>query len=262
MRPNGVVLFRGPSLLNGRPVACVAVGLARASGNAKTGAFVQTYILADGGESPVEALRSGGDEAVCGECPHRPQNGRAGSCYVNAGQAPLAVYRALQRGAYPAFDLAAHLALFAGRLVRLGSYGDPAAVPLDVWEEVCGAAAGWAGYSHNWRTCAPGYARYCMASCETAGDRELALALGYRTFRVRLPEEPLEVGEFACPASEEAGRRLSCAECRACSGALAGGRNASPAVVVHGLPWKVARYREALAALPAGRNARVTLPLV
>src|SRR5262249_1361066 len=54
----------------------------------------------------------------------------------------------------------------------------------------------------QFRTCDPGYARYCMASCETVADRRLATHLGYRTFRVRLPEQPLDEGGFVCPASE------------------------------------------------------------
>ena len=77
MATNGVVLYRGPSLLNGRPVVCVAVGLSRPSANGKTGDFIQTFILADDGENPVDALKSGGDGSVCGDCPHRPRDANA-----------------------------------------------------------------------------------------------------------------------------------------------------------------------------------------
>src|SRR5262249_14932544 len=127
-----------------------------------------------------------------------------------------------------------HLDYFRDRFVRLGSYGDPAAVPLDVWEMVCGAAAHWTGYTHQWKTCDVSYARYCMASVETPGQRLDAIARGFRTFRVRLPNQPLEEGEFVCPASEEAGRRLRCDECKACSGAKATGKAATPAIYFHG----------------------------
>jgi hypothetical protein len=256
MPSNGVVLYRGPSLLNRKPIFCVAVGLTRSSSNTKTGGLIQTFILAEN-ENPLEALKSGSDASVCGDCPHRPDtvHGKPGSCYVNVGQAPLAVYRAYQRGTYPLFDSGHHLKLFSGRVIRLGSYGDPAAVPLEVWKTICRVSRSWTGYTHAWRTCDADYARFCMASCETIDDRRQALALGYRTFRVRLPEQSLEKGEFVCPASEEAGWQRTCEHCRACSGSKAGGRNVSPVIVVHGLGWKLSRYRETLA-------QRIALPLL
>src|SRR5262245_49448800 len=265
-KPLGLVLYRGPSLLNGQPIVCIATGLARKSKNRATGPVVQTYILPDGKESPLAALASGGDAAVCGDCPHRPvvrPDGRRtlGSCYVNVGQAPMGVWQAYWRRAYSPFRPRKHLRLFRGRLIRLGSYGDPAAVPLPVWEAVCEVSAGWTGYTHQFRTCDKGYARYCMASCETVADRRLALRLGYRTFRVRLPEQPLDEGEFVCPASDEGGQRLTCAECRACAGHGAG-RHASPCVIVHEspcVPYKARLYREFLATPPPDKSRRISL---
>src|SRR5262249_23527462 len=87
-KPLGLVLCRGRSLRNGQRIVCIATGLARRSKNRPTGPVVQTYILPDGTESPLAALASGGDAAVCGDCPHRPvlrPDGRRtlGSCYVN-----------------------------------------------------------------------------------------------------------------------------------------------------------------------------------
>jgi hypothetical protein len=228
-KPQGVILYRGPSLLDGSPIVCVATGLARKSKNPKTGNAVQTYIVADNGENPIEANRSGGDAAVCGNCPHRD-----GTCYVNIAQAPLAVYRAVQAGSYPKFNAKQHLSLFKGRFLRLGSYGDPAAVPIQVWETLCSVASHHTGYTHQWRTCHPAYAAYCMASVETAAQRLEAIAKGWRTFRVRLPNQPIEPGEFVCPASQEAGRRLTCDECKACSGSKGGGKNATPVILFHG----------------------------
>lgn len=227
--PNGVVLYQGPSLLDHSPVVVIAVGLVRRSKNAKTGNAVQTYILADNGETPVEALRSGGDASICGDCPHRGT-----TCYVNVAQAPLAIYKAYCAGRYPAYEAENHRELFRGRFVRLGSYGDPAAVPVRVWDGVCHVAGRWAGYSHAWRYCDPRLSRFCMASVETPQQRQEALAAGWRTFRVRLPDQPVEDGEFVCPASTEAGKRMTCAECGACSGTKAGGKNASPVIIFHG----------------------------
>lgn len=241
MAVNGVILYRGKSTLDNSPIVVVATGLTRKSENPKTGDIIQTYILVDTHESPVEAVKSGSDAGICGSCVHRRS-----SCYVNVAQGPTAVYRALQRGSYPVFDPLKHIDLFRGRIIRLGAYGDPAAVPVAVWRTICGVASGWTGYTHQWRECSPEYASYCMASCETPEDREKALAKGYRTFRVRLASQPVEKGEFVCPASAEAGKKKTCAECKACSGQKDGGRNASPVIVVHGLAWKVTRYEETL----------------
>jgi hypothetical protein len=190
-----------------------------------------------------------------------------GTCYVNVTQAPQAVYKAVLQGTYPRFKPRKHLRLFRGRVVRLGSYGDPAAVPLAVWERVCAVAQHWTGYTHQWRTCDRGYRRFLMASVETAGQRLQAMEKGYRTFRVRLASQPLEPGEFECPASEEAGKRLTCAECRACSGAKSGGHNATPAVIFHGPHiagnWRLRRFEDAmqrtLERRPDGRIPLVTL---
>jgi hypothetical protein len=264
-KPQGVILYRGPSLLDGKPIVVVATALARRSKNPKTGNMVQTYILADNGETPVEAWMNGGDASICGNCPHR--QAALGTCYVNVVQGPQTVYHAYQRGTYPRFNARKHLRLFRGRVIRLGTYGDPAAVPLHVWETVCGVAANWTGYTHQWRTCSREYRRFCMASVETAGQRQQALEKGYRTFRVRLADQPLEEGEFECPASEEQGKRLTCEQCRACSGAKRGGKNATPAVIFHGPRiagnWRLRRYEQAmertLERRPDGRIPLVTL---
>src|SRR5947209_6081657 len=94
--PRGVILYRGPSMLDGKPIVVVATGLKEASENVKTGAFVQTYILADNGQSPLLSAYDGSDASVCGDCPHRPQEQadgtrKLGSCYVNLNQGPRSV---------------------------------------------------------------------------------------------------------------------------------------------------------------------------
>jgi hypothetical protein len=98
---------------------------------------------------------------------------------------------------------------------------------------VANVSAGWTGYTHQWRSCNEEYRRYLMASCETALQREQAVSMGWRTFRARLAHEPLEKGEFSCPASAEEGRRLTCEECGACDGAKPSPRAASPSIVFH-----------------------------
>lgn len=235
---NGFVLYRGPSVLNGAPIVAIATGLqaarrhARRGVNAKTGAMVQVYILA-GGRNPVRAHRAGIDAAVCGECLHRQ-----GSCYVRLDQGPLQVWRAYQRGRYRQVSPQVARAALAGLPVRLGAYGDPAAVPTAAWETVLGQAAMHTGYTHQWATCDQALARWCMASCDTAEETVQARAAGWRTFTV-VPAGTATGPDKAmlCPASDQAGKLVHCVECKACDG-TAGGRTAHVWIPVHGAQHK------------------------
>ena len=62
--PGNVVFWRGPSLLTGEPIMAVA---GQHTINAKTGPMVQIWILRSD-MTPIEAVKSGGDEAICGDC--------------------------------------------------------------------------------------------------------------------------------------------------------------------------------------------------
>jgi len=61
---SGVVLYRGPSAINGAPIVVVATAWG-GSAYSKTGNMFQTYVIADG-IHPVEAAQTGADAAVCG----------------------------------------------------------------------------------------------------------------------------------------------------------------------------------------------------
>src|SRR3546814_4866747 len=54
----GVILYEGPSKLDGKPIAVIASGLAKASRNTKTGAMVQTYIIRTRSEEHTSELQS------------------------------------------------------------------------------------------------------------------------------------------------------------------------------------------------------------
>lgn len=249
-QPTAGILYEGPSMLDGSPI--VVVALYRTTGsNAKTGAVVQTYILrAD--VAPIDAIRSGADVSICGDCKHRGDGQTYGSrsCYVNVGQGPTGVYKAYRRGRYAELSPAQIEALTRDRVVRLGTYGDPAAVPSILWQRMTAFARGWTGYTHAWRNpVAADLRTLCMASADTEAERAEAVAAGWRTFRVREATEPVQRGEFVCPASAEAGKRTTCVQCRACDGADRAGK-ASPVIIAHG----------ALASRLAANRAR-TVPL-
>jgi len=228
-KPTGYVIYRGPSLINGKPIVVIAI---TKSSNRKTGNMVQTYILPDNNMTPVYNAKALEDEAVCGDCKHR--RGKGGSCYVNLGQGVTVVTKSYWAGQYPESLSAASMAC-VDRTVRLGTYGDPAAVPFEVWQTLLEFAKGWTGYTHQWHKSSTDVRimRLCMASVDTGDEHFQAQSFGYRTFRVRLANQPLLAKEFACPASEEAGKRKLCTECRACDGGIDTAK-ASPAIVVHG----------------------------
>lgn len=240
----GVILYEGPSAINGRPIVVIANRITTASGNTKTGDMVQTFIIpAD--VDPMTALRGGQDEAVCGDCRHRPANN--GSCYVNVGRSVASVYGAYTRGRYARpgvdYDPAIIPDLFAGLAFRAGTYGDPFAAPFQVWRAATVKAAAVNGYSHQWRKpAAQAFRLLCMASVDSESEAREAQALGWRTFRVRSKDGAKLAGEVTCPASKEAGHKTSCAECKACGGTSAKAR-APIVIMAHGPTAK--RFAEA-----------------
>ena len=240
---NGIVFYRGPSAIDGVPIIGAASGVYKPSRNPKTGPMIQTWILLDGIE-PQVAVRTGADVSICGNCRHRGEvvtlpNGklsnRGRSCYVTPFQAPLNVWKQCRASKYPTVSLAETAAIFAGRKVRLGAYGDPAAIPFDVWESVMAQVArgDHTGYTHQWQDCDSRFAAYCMASVDSALEAELADAKGYRYFRVTHRGETKRTGEVVCPASAEMGHKTDCASCRACGG-LGSKANAHITIAAHG----------------------------
>lgn len=233
-KPNGVILYRGPSLIDGAPIVAIATGLTAASSNRKTGAMVQTYILRSDID-PNKAVRTLKDASICGDCPHRGIKGKQRTCYVNVGQGPLGVYRAFKRRRYPK----AQYGHGVGRIVRLGTYGDPAAVPADVWLRLLAGSKGHTGYTHQWMHLSGEQLQtmraLCMASVDTVSEARIAQQNGWRTFRVdttRVIGRIVSLGESLCPASAEAGKKLTCAQCLACGGA--DGRKGSIYIPAHG----------------------------
>lgn len=222
-KPTGFVIYNGPSKLDGAPIVVIAI---EGSSNRKTGNMVQTYILrAD--LDPTSAVKNGADVSICGNCKHRGQHGKDRTCYVNLGQGARAVYDAFMRGLYKIVGLQVARQLGRNRMVRLGTYGDPAAVPGIVWRNLTDEAAGHTGYTHQWRT-QPHLKTLCMASTDSIAETQLAQGWGWRTFRVSMSAKQRgairELREATCPASAEALRKLTCEQCKACSGTYRGQR--------------------------------------
>jgi len=238
-KPSGVEVWRGPSEVDGRPIVAVLTGLQGPSSNRKTGDVLQLWIFPQG-ESPSAAVKTGADASVCGQCRHRPSLG--GSCYVRTSDAPRAVWASWSRGRYPVVDHATLSALVDGALVRLGSWGDPAAMPLSAVLPWIGSAARVVGYTHQWgEPFALPWRALCMASVDSATERIRARAAGWRTFRIRSRGGSVETGETVCPY-EVTG--LQCAACMACDG-MSRPRARDIVVEVHGSEAKIRRFEGA-----------------
>ena len=238
----GLILYEGKSLLNpNREIVVIATGFLTKSKNVKTGSMIQTYIL-NASDSPSETYKNGDDEIICGDCKHRSKHsGGNGTCYVNVSQGPQSVYNAYLRGSYTKANPMLISSLFKDKLVRFGSYGDPAAVSLTVWNAILSVAKNNTGYTHQWKKSnVQPYRHFLMASVDNVQEFRMARKMGWRTFRVRKSaNNKLQKYEFECPASNEQGKRKTCETCMACNG---GDSKANVAIIVHGIKYKVSKF--------------------
>lgn len=180
--------------------------------NRKTGNMAQVWFLVKN-QNPVEVLKTGRDaQTICKGCVLASGNG----CYVNVGQAPLAIWKAYHRGIYSKLDPVDYPTVFANRKVRFGAYGNPSLLPVSVIKAIAEASKGWTGYFHDWAlmtdTEAKLYGQYLMASTDTEDSRCEAESKGLRYFHVSgvQPE-----GTRECLADT---RDLECQECLLCQG--------------------------------------------
>ena len=218
----GYIAYEGPSTIDGAPIVVIVNKIHTDSKNDKTGAIVQTFIIRSD-IAPMAALQSGADESICGDCEHRPITAKETGkppCYVQVGKSVQSVYHAYKRGRYVKADPATIARVLAGKIVRIGTYGDPFAAPVKMWTQITRYAAGRRGYSHQWDRPdfdVQAWAPLVMASADNIDQAAKANLLGMRVFRVSVGVD-VQAGEAPCPASAEGGRRSTCAKCTLCSG--------------------------------------------
>ena len=215
----GYVVYEGPSLLDGSPiVAIVTLG----SSNEKTGQMHQLWIL-PACENPLEALQGGNNKGICGHCPW--QGTFDGSrmidrvCYVNVGQAPMGIWKKWQRGGYPVFAAEVHRNTLVDQPIRLGAYGDPAALPLKLLRQLTNWSSSWTGYTHQafWirKDRAEAIAELCMVSCDNLAQYNEATRRGWRAFVVLTPKQSIPDGCVECPFYSHG---VQCIDCNLCDG--------------------------------------------
>ena len=206
---------------------CV-VNVQYGSANTKTGNGVQIWIL------PLSWIIDGKDKmsddtASCMDCIHSKL--KNGSCYVRKGFAEYGLKSKVNslHKQYHSGDLIIRSLdeliniegpKIKGKFVRFGAYGEPVLLGHTVTDQIANLALNFTGYTHQWHI--PQYEwskKYFMASVETDALMEKANSKGFRTFRVRTKLSGLHANEIICPASKEAGRKVTCNNCLLCKGA-------------------------------------------
>ncbi len=238
----GIVLWSGKSEFDGERIMFIATGVFNKSKNSKTGDVIQTWILRRDID-PILARRLGEDKSICFRCKLR----ESGVCYVNL-RAPLNIYRAYHDGSYKTFE-ESDLKYFKGKVMRLGSYGDPLSLPFEVVDNIGSVCKRVLSYSHSWRTGDQRYKKYCMASVDSIKgymkEYEEAQRMGWRTFRVRESlDNELKENEFICPASKEGKKDqgMSCSKCLSCCGTIKNLKK-NPVIELHGDTKEMGSWR-------------------
>lgn len=226
-KPLGYILDEFNSPIDGSP--CVAI-LTLKSTNRKTGNMPQVWILRSD-VNPVEAIATGDDYSICGNCPHRKgensyvhgvmryvEHGTR-SCYVNPGQAPNSVYKAYKAGKYvkDPMCLESRKAV-KNRKIRFGAYGDPAIIRPIIVKTLIDACESHTGYTHQWREdFARDFVGLFMASCDGFNDYQEASTHGWQTFSV-VPKGYKPNSIKLCPATV-INSKATCSTCSLCNGA-------------------------------------------
>ena len=212
---------------------CV-VNVQHGSANTKTGNGVQIWIL------PFAWVTNGKDEMVddrasCMDCIHSKL--KNGSCYVRKGFAEYGLKSKVNslhnmhlKGNIDYKDVMELVSIegpkLKGKFVRFGAYGEPVLLGPEVTKGIAELAANFTGYTHQWHISHFHWAKdYFMASVESEALMERAHSLGFRTFRVRTKSDTINKSEIICPASKEAGRKVTCNNCVLCKGASSKAKN-------------------------------------
>jgi hypothetical protein len=124
--------------------------------------------------------------------------------------------------------------------LRLGSYGDPMAVPSEVWIDLIDALMprSVVGYTHQWRDLSIGdrawFEQNVMASADSITDATLARDLGWRVFLATPTGTTVPDRFVLCPATRDEDP-LTCRQCGICNGTQGKATRASVYLWEHGM---------------------------
>ena len=234
MLKNSYVAWEGASLIDGSTIVLILTGFVNHTSNRKTGRLLQSWILQQE-FAPTFAAKKGLDEGICGSCTLKLSN--TGSCYVNL--LPVNnIHRKYVAGTYPKLSENEIEILKRYRYpIRIGSYGDPTAVPFDIWEPIISASGRHTGYTHQFQNTDSRWKKYLMASVQSESEARIAQNKGWRTFRIIAPDAPLSDNEILCRHTED--NIIKCDFCVLCDG-----KSDKPNIAdkVHGLNWKISNF--------------------
>ncbi|MBF86295.1 MAG: hypothetical protein CL489_17715 [Acidobacteria bacterium] len=206
---NTTLLHKGVSQYTGNPIN---VFLTESSTNTKTGNIPQVNFLPE--VKPTDALKTGQDADVCGNCPLRPflfnPETHDAPCYVLCGFAPNAIHRAKNK---PLND---YSKLYD--VIRIGAYGDGASCEKQALIKIVKLAKKVLNYTHAWSIKKFNFLKaFSMASVHSIEEKIKANSLGFRTFRtIKFACSKLEANEIVCPNFVD--NSIQCKTCKLCCG--------------------------------------------
>lgn len=212
------LIYKGPSQLNQKPVIAV---LTDKSVNKKTGPMLQVWVL-DDTNPPTKADTT----SICGECPIKT------SCYVNIAHAPSSIYYSYKRNNPKPLSIPQIQDWGYRKRIRIGAYGDPAAVPIAIWRALTTHAISTVGYTHQSHR--DDLRGLVMASVESLSQARALQEQGWKTFRILAPSETLSKNEVLCPNYTH---NIQCYDCMLCTG-----NKMNVAIYVHGLQHKIKKF--------------------
>jgi hypothetical protein len=191
------------------------------TGNAKTGALIQNYIIPASWLETDAQISTLSDTDVCFDCNHGKSKKK--TCYVrkaNSERGLASKVRSLRKkGLNNIPELSPELEAdlleaISGKGIRFGSYGEPILLGEALINKISKRAKFWTGYTHQWHK--NNWAKdYFMASVESETISKAAQKSGFRTFFVGQTDSKEYV---TCPASKEAGNKTTCDNCKLCMG--------------------------------------------
>ena len=230
---NGYILHQGSSFLARGDITVIVTGLKTPSSNPKTGPMLQVWVIpTDGYPSEIAKRSRTVAHPTCGFCPLRDR-----VCYVNLSGVNQ-VYRSYLLGNYPVMTKPVIKVIeLLKPNVRITAYGEAPAAPFDAFEPLIEACNQVTGYTHLWGNCDDRWRNYLMASVESTEAAQKAQSMGWKTFRILRPNEPLNEGEIYC--KNHVNPSIQCDKCLLCGGANS---PHSIAIPVHGRGSKNNRF--------------------
>jgi len=210
--PTSFVVWHGASLLDGAHVMAVATCVREVSQNGKVGDAINVGIYRVD-QSPYDAWTSEDIRSICPDsCQHRSD--KHGDCYVNWGR-----LTASWAGARERLDIQPPAGFWSGAKVRFGMAGDPAAVPLHIWEGIASECRGWMGYTAHWRELSREWSHIFMASVSNRVDFKRAEEANWRAYWATEDSASDTIAEdLGVRACLSHSHGLECIACLGCDG--------------------------------------------